>query len=199
MNQGKEDYCIVCLQEVIKGYYRMISPIDDYWPQTQEALADSQFVEIGIRIISPNLAVKGFLDGEESRVVRRDSVTFALPLQRLSAGTNNASFAVVDTTSDVFYDPKGLMSRTLNFQLEVRRVTKIIPGQQDKSYGDFNHDGVVDLNDFFLFADAFDTQRGDKNYSLLYDLDLNGKIFFEDFFLFVDAWGWKAEKKASKP
>ena len=45
---------------------------------------------------------------------------------------------------------------------------------------DFNRDGVVDLSDFFLFADAF----GSTNPR--YDLDGSGTVDFADFYLFAD-------------
>jgi len=55
--------------------------------------------------------------------------------------------------------------------------------------GDFTGDGLIDLSDFFKFADAF----GGTN--PLYDLDHNGKVDFIDFFIFVDNFGKKAQAK----
>ena len=50
---------------------------------------------------------------------------------------------------------------------------------------DFSGDGVVDFNDFFMFADAFGATETDPRY----DLDSNGQVDFSDFFLFADAFG----------
>jgi hypothetical protein len=50
---------------------------------------------------------------------------------------------------------------------------------------DFSGDGVVDFNDFFMFADAFGATETDPRF----DLDSNGQIDFSDFFLFADAFG----------
>ena len=49
--------------------------------------------------------------------------------------------------------------------------------------GDFDGTGVVDLEDFFLFADNF----GGAN--PLYDLDRNGAVDLSDFFIFGDNFG----------
>jgi hypothetical protein len=49
--------------------------------------------------------------------------------------------------------------------------------------GDFDGTGVVDLEDFFLFADKF----GGTN--PLYDLDRSGSVDLSDFFIFADNFG----------
>jgi len=56
--------------------------------------------------------------------------------------------------------------------------------------GWFDHtDTVVDLNDFFLFADHFGRLEGEALYDARYDLDRSGRVDFDDFFLFVDNFG----------
>jgi hypothetical protein len=52
--------------------------------------------------------------------------------------------------------------------------------------GDFNADGGVDFDDFFLFADAF----GGSDPA--YDMDNSGGVDFDDFFMFADSFGKKA-------
>ncbi|MCC7263677.1 MAG: DUF1565 domain-containing protein [Candidatus Latescibacteria bacterium] len=49
--------------------------------------------------------------------------------------------------------------------------------------GDFDRSGVVDFDDFFLFADHFGGQDP------VYDLDRGGTVDFNDFFLFADHFG----------
>jgi hypothetical protein len=49
--------------------------------------------------------------------------------------------------------------------------------------GDFDGNGVVDFDDFFLFADHFGTQDP------VYDLNHSGLVDFDDFFLFADQFG----------
>ncbi|OGG46297.1 MAG: hypothetical protein A3F84_02410 [Candidatus Handelsmanbacteria bacterium RIFCSPLOWO2_12_FULL_64_10] len=60
--------------------------------------------------------------------------------------------------------------------------TSAIPGG-GSSAPDFNKDGKVDFDDFFLFAAAF----GSSNAS--FDLDSDGDVGFGDFFLFAEAFG----------
>ncbi len=53
--------------------------------------------------------------------------------------------------------------------------------------GDFNGDGGVTFDDFFLFVDFFGLDAtGD---AVAYDLDGGGKVDFNDFFIFVDNFG----------
>ena len=48
---------------------------------------------------------------------------------------------------------------------------------------DFNQDGRVDLDDYFLFADAFGSRQR------RFDLDRDGRVNLADFFLFTAAFG----------
>ncbi|MFT7695827.1 MAG: hypothetical protein ACI8P2_004463, partial [Candidatus Latescibacterota bacterium] len=53
--------------------------------------------------------------------------------------------------------------------------------------GDFNGDGAVSFDDFFLFVDFFgQPAEGD---AVAYDLDGGGTVDFNDFFTFVDNFG----------
>ncbi len=52
---------------------------------------------------------------------------------------------------------------------------------------DFNGDGKVDLNDFFLFAGAFGQPGIGDN--ARFDLDGSGSVASADFFLFAEAFG----------
>ncbi len=53
--------------------------------------------------------------------------------------------------------------------------------------GDFNGDGTVNFDDFFLFVDYFgQNATGD---AAAYDLDGGGSVDFNDFFMFVDNFG----------
>lgn len=60
-----------------------------------------------------------------------------------------------------------------------------------KTYtADFNGDGSVDFQDFFLFADHWAATLGkNASYDRRFDLVHDGKIDFADFFLFVDNFG----------
>ena len=56
---------------------------------------------------------------------------------------------------------------------------------------DFNSDGEVDLDDFFLFAAVFGTETGEAGFDPKFDLSVNGKIDFDDFFMFAANFGKK--------
>jgi len=55
--------------------------------------------------------------------------------------------------------------------------------------GDFNGDGEINFDDFFLFANRFGTKRGDTRFDSKYDLNSDGEVNFDDFFLFAAAFG----------
>ena len=52
---------------------------------------------------------------------------------------------------------------------------------------DFSDDGLVDFDDFFMFADVFGQTKTKARER--FDLDWDGQIDFNDFFLFADAFG----------
>ena len=54
---------------------------------------------------------------------------------------------------------------------------------------DFDASGAVDFVDFFAFAAAFGTSRGDPGFQSAYDLDNDGRVGFSDFFLFAGSFG----------
>ena len=55
------------------------------------------------------------------------------------------------------------------------------------SSADFDGNGAVDFQDFFLFADAFGQEAGGE--LAKFDLDGSGAVDFQDFFLFADQFG----------
>ena len=54
---------------------------------------------------------------------------------------------------------------------------------------DFNGDGMVDFDDFYLFAGQFGASRGNVRYEAKYDLDEDGAIGFGDFLIFAGDFG----------
>ena len=58
--------------------------------------------------------------------------------------------------------------------------------------GDFDGDGDVDFDDFFLFAGVFGSQREDPGFDPTYDLDDSGDVGFDDFFIFAANFGREA-------
>jgi subtilisin family serine protease len=58
-----------------------------------------------------------------------------------------------------------------------------------KEKGDFNSDGVINWDDFLLFADTYGTAVGDANYDVLADFDNDGDVDWDDFLMFADVYG----------
>lgn len=54
---------------------------------------------------------------------------------------------------------------------------------------DFTRDGVIDLDDFFVFADNFGAVKGSSGYLPMFDLDYDNQIDYDDFFMFADNFG----------
>ena len=65
----------------------------------------------------------------------------------------------------------------------------VLPPPPDPDPGDFDANGVIDLVDFFFFADNFGLAIVHANWNPVYDLDGNGRVSFEDFFVFSDLFG----------
>jgi len=61
--------------------------------------------------------------------------------------------------------------------------------------GDFDGNGSVDFDDFFLFVDHFGTSTGQAGFEPIYDLDDDGRVGFDDFFIFVDHFGESRQAK----
>ena len=57
--------------------------------------------------------------------------------------------------------------------------------------GDFQGDGQVGLDDFFMLAERFGSESGDSRYGAEFDFNGDGRIDFGDFFVFVDLFGIK--------
>lgn len=73
----------------------------------------------------------------------------------------------------------------LHLEHELERLLSIKP----LLVGDFDGDGQVGLEDFFLFAEGFGFKMGNPKYVSAYDLDKDGEVGFLDFFIFVDYFG----------
>jgi hypothetical protein len=114
---------------------------------------------------------RGFVRGPES------GYTLALRVQGISgAPTHGGSVPSGWTATDsiIFLPLRGAGE----LLIPVSNPTTAIPS------ADFDASGVVDLDDFFLFADAFGLPAtGDQT---RFDLDQDGEIGFSDFFLFSD-------------
>jgi hypothetical protein len=62
--------------------------------------------------------------------------------------------------------------------------------------GDFSGDGLIDLTDFFAFADHFGRTSADAGWDSAFDFDNTGEVDFSDFFRFADIFGREVSKRA---
>lgn len=67
---------------------------------------------------------------------------------------------------------------------------KIIP-ELLANPGDIDGSRIVNLDDFFIFADHFGKRRGEAQFAAQCDLNGDGKIDYEDFFVLADLFGKK--------
>ncbi|MBT7586624.1 MAG: PKD domain-containing protein [Gemmatimonadetes bacterium] len=58
-----------------------------------------------------------------------------------------------------------------------------------RGQGDFQGDGLVGLDDFFMMAERFGSVQGEAGYDVEFDFNGDGEINFADFFTFVDLFG----------
>ena len=67
---------------------------------------------------------------------------------------------------------------------------------------DFNSDGILNLDDFFLFRDAFNSKKGDSNYDEKFNLvntqQSQDKIDFGDFLEFAKRFERGCESAQTK-
>ena len=96
------------------------------------------------------------------------------------AGLRDPAGVAVDARGNLFIADAG--------DHRVRRVetlSALVPIPSGSA--DFDGNGMVDFNDFFLFAGAFG-QRGEGG-NAKYDLDGSGQVDFNDFFIFAEKFG----------
>ena len=105
-----------------------------------------------------------------------DGVLGVLSFEILPGFSGNAALTIVQV--EFFRVDDSADSRTVHSTASI--VEDSVPGVLA---GDFDGTGVVDFEDFFLFADNF----GGTN--PLYDLDRNGVVDLSDFFIFADNFG----------
>ena len=132
-----------------------------------------------INLLTPEpntLAVSWQVDGVEYDYASGAN-SFRVSEDLLPYGAHTVKVVVRDTTSFVRDDPQNLLVKTMEWPV----VNSPKP--------DFNRDGVVNMADFFLFADAFGEKSVARSAFEKFDLDLDGAIGFPDFFLFADSFG----------
>ena len=84
--------------------------------------------------------------------------------------------------------------RVQDGELNDSRTITITVEDAERLVGDFNQDSIVDFDDFFLFAEKFGLESGDRAWDSQYDLKEDGRIDFSDFFAFADNFGGSRSK-----
>ena len=74
-----------------------------------------------------------------------------------------------------------------NLASEFAQAEEFVVADSSALAGDFNGDGGVRFDDFFLFVDFFGQSATGE--AAAYDLDGGGSVDFSDFFIFVDNFG----------
>ncbi|NLI39719.1 MAG: S8 family serine peptidase [Caldisericales bacterium] len=81
------------------------------------------------------------------------------------------------------YDPRGRFIPHMGFPLELE-VTDAEP-----LLGDLNFDGIVDIEDYFIFAQSYGSRRDELHYNPLADFNSDGIIDFEDLKVLLNNLG----------
>ena len=67
-------------------------------------------------------------------------------------------------------------------------VVEVSPLVDESVPGDFGRDGVINVTDFFLFADHLGLTLFHPGWDPIFDLNKDSRVDFDDFFLFVDLY-----------
>ena len=67
-------------------------------------------------------------------------------------------------------------------------VVEVSPLVDEPVPGDFGRDGVINVADFFLFADHLGLALFHPGWDPIFDLNKDSRVDFDDFFLFVDLY-----------
>ena len=86
----------------------------------------------------------------------------------------------------------GILAAVLALSISANLVAAETSGRNNYGYrlvGDFNHDCIVDEQDFQIFCSLYDSKRGDGTYRGYGDLNKDGVINHIDFAIFADSYG----------
>lgn len=166
-----------------------IGLMDDWYPNKSSEITLNSEISFGIITVRHTLSAQWFLD---QALINGGDIPLKLNPRKMESGTHELKLAVVDTTHFVRSDPYGFLNTEIVWKLNVPFGTGLPPGPKG---ADFDGDGWVGLDDFFLFASNFGTKREDSRYDAKYDLDKNGEVGFTDFFIFADSFNKRAAKR----
>lgn len=170
MRDARSPFCEICREILTRNLYGVIGPIDSVSTRVGDA---STVFRASLQQPSPNtLRVRWLIDGAEVPGERGEM--FNVAETAMSFGRHTITIQIQDTTAFVRDDPRGWLARTYEWPV----VNTPSP--------DFNNDGRVSFEDFFLFGDAFGLIVAEHPEAAAFDLDMDGEVGFGDFFLFAD-------------
>ena len=164
---------------------------------------DIEYNSTQLRYMSNSFQASGFIPGFVGLANEVEGMVSVGGTVLGSDGKNSGDGTLATLSFEVledFADSTDLVVTMVNFRrldgLEDRRtlhspatITSESLASAGGLPGDFNGDGQVNFDDFFLFADAF------GGTDPLYDLDGSGRVDFDDFFLFADNFGREERAK----
>ncbi|HIJ53266.1 MAG TPA: hypothetical protein HPP66_08950 [Planctomycetes bacterium] len=92
-------------------------------------------------------------------------------------------------------DPNGNYGDETDIDGEARIINGRVDMGADEYYwspADFNRDEIVNFFDYVLFANAWQTNPADDDYTDIFDLADNNSIDYADLAVFCDEWLWEA-------
>ncbi len=177
----------ISVEVAVEGLEPVIfTAVGQLFPRTLTKLSgDEQQGRVGAALTEP--LVVEMLDQNGSGL-EGVQVTFAV-----TAGDGTLSVETATT------DAQGRAATTLTLwevggggtsvEVAVEGLEPVVFTAVGQASPDFNGDGQVDFDDFFLFASYFGTSEPH------FDLDGDGQVGFGDFFLFADNFGPSAQAK----
>lgn len=160
--------------------------IDTLSPPPPPTVFHTFFLVSGIPGITDRLS-------HDYRPVNRESNEWTLVISGTKGNQGVISWTVSDLPEIVF--PPGRLSID-GVDMLVETSLSFVGDQMIKItfsvsslIGDFDNDGSIDFNDFFLYVDHFGEDENSPDWNDRFDLSGNNKIDFDDFFLFVDHFG----------
>lgn len=186
---GYRKFCKICTEAMIKAWYRVVYPIQDWSPRNLGVtLSGGEIQTFSVETIQPkthNLIVRAAVDGVELLI---SGHSIALSGAQLGDGVHQVVLTAIDTTSAVRNDPQKLLTDQKIWTVTVSGADPggVLPYP---IVADFNGDGQVGFTDFFMFVDAFNKSKGEAGFDARVNLNRDRRIDFEDFFLFAFSFG----------
>ena len=157
--------------------------LDEVLSQTFTFTNTSQYLD-NVLVVSASVEGAGFsVSPAAISLARRETGAIDVHFDAAAAGNINGEYRGVLNFVDNNIDSEEL---PILLFVEIKEgLDPPLYGSDGVLYGDFDRNGRVDFDDFFVFADNF----GLTNFNATTDLDIDGDVDFDDFFVFADNFG----------